>query len=262
MERLRVSTIGKICLICAFLLIVLLTQSVFGQGVAIRLLGDFEEGWQKHWIERSIFPKPPQQQFGFDASKKSAPYQVVQDKNDTVLRLDSKESATVLWSMLHVHSFKVGKIKWQWKVDRSLTGNKQERKKVGDDYAARVCLIFETHLVSWKTRAIHYVWAAKEPVGSVYKNPYAKSVATVVLESGNKRSGDWVSEERNFVRDYEQAFGAPPEMISAVAIIVDTDNTRWKATAWFDDVVLEVWNPQVRPKENVSQNFWIQQGSQ
>ena len=243
MHRLRVTTpFNKFCLTCAFLLPVLLNQSVFGQEVAIRLLGDFEEGWQKHWIERSIFPKPPQNQFQRESSKRSVPYQVVEEKNDTVLRLDSNESATVLWRLLHARSFKSGKIKWQWKVDRSLTENKKEKAKVGDDYAARLCVIFEPHLVSWKMRAIHYVWAGREPVGSVYRNPYAKSVATIVVESGNKRAGDWVSEERNFVRDYEQVFGTTPEMLCAVAIMVDTDNTQTRATAWFDDVVLEVWN--------------------
>ena len=245
----------KFCLICAFLLMGLLNQSVFGQGVAITLLGDFPEGWQKHWIERSIFPKPPQNQFQLDSSKKHAPYEVVEDKGDAVLQMESEESATVLWRSVFIHPVSVGKIKWRWKVDRSLSGNKKEKQKIGDDYAARLLIVFEPHLVSWKTRALCYVWAGKEPVGSIYKNPYASSVGTIVVESGNKEAGKWVSEERNFVKDYEQVFGVSPEMISAAAIMVDTDNTQSSATAWFDDVVLEVWKPKVRTKENVSKNF-------
>ncbi|MCH7475779.1 MAG: DUF3047 domain-containing protein, partial [Gemmatimonadetes bacterium] len=35
-----------------------------------------------------------------------------------------------------------------------------------------------------------------------------------------------------------QVFGKPPETISAVAIMVDTDNTNSIATAWFDDIAL------------------------
>lgn len=249
MQRLRITTtISKFCLICAFLLIVLLNQSVFGQGVAIRLLGDFEEGWQDHWIERSIFPKSTRAQFPRQESEKAIQYQVVNDKGDAVLRMDSEESATVLWLSLFIHPVNVGEIKWRWKVDRSLTGNKKEKTKVGDDYAARLCVIFEPHLISWKTRAIHYVWAAKEPLGSIYKNPYANSVGTIVVESGNKQSGKWASEERSFVKDYERVFGYTPELVSAIAIMVDTDNTQAKATAWFDDIILEVWNPKSRNK--------------
>ncbi|MFQ5639384.1 MAG: DUF3047 domain-containing protein [bacterium] len=243
MKRCMSISIKKLCFVGVFLLFSLYDQSAFGQGVAIKLLGDFQEDWKKHWVKRSVFQKPARPMFDMNSSGKRIPYQVVEDKNDSVLRMDSHENATVLWRMINIHSFKFGKIRWRWKVDKSLTGNRHERKKVGDDYAARVCVIFEPHLVSWKTRAIHYVWAGKEPIGSVFKNPYTESVATIVVESGNKLTGKWVSEDRNFVNDYEKIFAKTPEMISAVAIIVDTDNTQTRARAWFDDIVLEFWRP-------------------
>jgi len=245
-------SINKFCLLSVFSFFFLCNQSAFTQGIAIKLLGDFQEGWNKHWIERNITQLPAKYRMDTNLSKKPTPYRVVEGENNLALKLGSKESASVLWRMLSLHSFKFGKIKWRWKVERSLTKNKQERKKVGDDYAARLCVIFEPHMVSWKTRAIHYVWAGKEPVGSVYKNPYAKSVATIVVESGNKRAGKWVSEERNFVMDYEKIFGKTPEMISGIAITVDTDNTQSRATAWFDGIILQLWKP--KPKTNELSN--------
>ena len=79
----------------------------------------------------------------------------------------------------------------------------------------------------------------------------AKSVGIVVLRSGKDKKDEWVTEERDPVADYRQIFGKQPEMISGLAIMVDTDNTSQDNISWFDDFYLEVSDPAkdvVRPK--------------
>jgi hypothetical protein len=46
-----------------------------------------------------------------------------------------------------------------------------------------------------------------------------------------------VTEKRNIHEDYKQAFGEEPPMISGVAIMTDTDNTRESAIAWYGDII-------------------------
>ena len=82
------------------------------------------------------------------------------------------------------------------------------------------------------------MWAASESVGAAYPNPYFGRVGTIVVESGSQRVGEWVAEQRDLVADHWRIFGKPPETVSAVAIMVDTDNTNSTATAWFDDIAL------------------------
>ncbi|MFQ5865132.1 MAG: DUF3047 domain-containing protein [bacterium] len=201
-----------------------------------KILGDFQESWSKHWIERSLNGKPSK-------------YEVVQEDTNLVLMVNSDNSALALWRGLDLQSPKTAKISWRWKIARSLSKNTEEKTKIGDDYAARLFVVFQPHIVSWKTRAICYVWAANEPVGSIYKNPYAKSVSIVVVESGNNRKGEWITEARNVVSDYIKIFRKAPEMICAVAIMVDTDNTGQTATAWFDDIILELGQPEPKSDE-------------
>lgn len=201
--------------------------SIYSQPSSQKLLGDFQDGWTHHWMERKFTRQPTR-------------YTVVREDGNSVLMAESEKSASGLWRMLDIHSVKTGKISWRWKVTHSLSENVQERKKRGDDYAARVFVVFEPSFFSWRTRAICYVWAAHEPVGSIYKSPYSSSVGTIVLESGNERAGKWITEERDFIADYRKIFGNAPEMVSAVALMVDTDNTGLKTTAWFDDLVLEL----------------------
>jgi len=193
------------------------------------LLGKFADGWQKHWLERKV-------------GNESTQYEVVEDDDQgQVLQASSETSASMMWHMLNLDSLSRATLSWSWKVESALTGDISERAKMGDDYAARVFVVFEPHPVSWKTKAICYVWAAKEPVGTMYENPYASHVRMVVVESGDERTDEWILEERNVISDYREAFGGDPEMISAVALMVDTDNSNQEAYTRFDDMTLKVF---------------------
>ncbi len=205
------------------------TNAVSAQGSkqsTHRLLGDFHPGWAEHWMERKM-------------SARSTSYEVVEAQGGLVLRARSADSASAFWRILSLHPVERGTVSWRWKVEKSLTGNDKERTKRGDDYAARLMIVFGPELFSLRTQALCYVWAAEQPVGEVYSNPYADNVATIVLQSGDERSGRWIREDRDFVRDFRQVFGRSPEMVTAVALIVDTDDTGARATAWFDDLQVD-----------------------
>jgi DUF3047 family protein len=196
-----------------------------------RLLGGFEAGWDHHWMERKLAPRPTR-------------FTVVEDSGQRVLMAESDRSASGLWRMLMLHPRPGDTLSWRWRVKESLTSNRSERSRKGDDYAARVFVVFEPHFLSWKTRALCYVWASHEAPGSLYDSPHAKTVKTIVLQSGNAKAREWVREERDLVSDYRRAFGSEPALISAVALMVDTDDTGLKAQAWFDDLELHVRSPE------------------
>ncbi|MFQ5652353.1 MAG: DUF3047 domain-containing protein [bacterium] len=206
------------------------------QPTRITLLGDFKKDWQKEWVERKLSARPTKYRV-----------KVAKDSNQ-VLQAMSIESASALWRPLQIRPGRIGKLFWRWKIDIPLTKNTIEKSKQGDDYAARLYVVFEPHLVSWKTRALCYVWAAREPTGTIYRSPYALSVAMVVVQSGKENKGEWQSEQRDFIADYKKAFGKPPEMVTAVALMVDTDNTVQEAQTWFDDIRIEVSDPQEEAK--------------
>ena len=55
-----------------------------------------------------------------------------------------------------------------------------------------------------------YIWANHEPVGTIVPNPYTDRAQMIVTQSGTHQLHQWVSEERNILDDYQQAFGEPP----------------------------------------------------
>jgi hypothetical protein len=162
---------------------------------------------------------------------------VVFDSGERVLRATSDASASALFRPLDVEPLETLELSWRWKVASSLIGNWNERSKDGDDYAARVLIAFGSPTFGRNSAALCYVWAAGEPVGATFPSPRLHNVATIVLESGNEKSGEWILERRNVWEDFRTAFGRPPEgPPGAIAVIVDTDDTGSSSIAWFDDM--------------------------
>ncbi|NIR50132.1 DUF3047 domain-containing protein [candidate division KSB1 bacterium] len=213
---------------CLFLIV---ANAAFAQDSTFKILGEFEEGWEQSWFERKLIDK-------------STTYESIADGNNRVLMATSRGSASGLWHPLDIRLGKRGTISWRWKIEDSLDDDTAEKTKLGDDYVARLFVVFDPHFLSWKTRAICYVWSANQPIGTEFANPYSESVRMIVLQSGKQNKDTWIEQERSFVADYERNFGKEPEMVTAVALMVDTDNSHQTAIAWFDDIVLSVSKPE------------------
>ncbi len=221
--------LGAIALLAWCALLTSAGTSAYGQGSAdrrIELLGELELGLGRHWTERELGRRPTR-------------YQVVLDGGDPVLMAQSVRSASALWRTVEVPVVSRGSISWRWKVSRSLTENAFERAKRGDDYAARLFVVFGPARVRLNSgNVLCYVWAGREPAGTIFRSPYAGNVAIIVVESGDTRAGRWVRVRRDLVADYRHAFGAAPDSVAAVVLMVDTDDTESSATAYFADLVL------------------------
>ena len=130
--------------------------------------------------------------------------------------------------------------------------------KEGDDYAARVYVtfeydpktasLFETALVKLgrliygedpPIATINYIWANKAPVGTIVQSPFTKLDKMIVVETGEVSLNRWITEERNIFDDYVKAFGEPPPMVSGVAIMTDSDNTKESAIAFYGDILFK-----------------------
>lgn len=123
-------------------------------------------------------------------------------------------------------------LNWSWQVDNVLVGI-NEREKTGDDYPARVYVVVKGGVAFWKTRALTYVWASSEAVGSMWANAFTANAHMIALRSGTADLGTLVTEKRNIRADWMRAFGEDIHRIDAVAIMTDTDNSGQWARAWY-----------------------------
>ena len=86
-------------------------------------------------------------------------------------------------------------------------------------------------------RAINYIWATNAETGTIAPNAYSNWVYMVVTESGEERTGEWITHSQNIFEDYKTAFGEDPPRINGIAIMTDTDNTKSNAIAFYGDIV-------------------------
>jgi hypothetical protein len=185
------------------------------------LLGDFTETWRDVWQEQVLADVANDFRVSVDGE---------------ALRVRSDRSASAIWRAVDYPGKEHLTLSWRWKIDRTIPNNTREREKAGDDFPARIFVVFDGTPFDSRSLAVCYVWASNEAVGETFINPHVKNVATVVLQSGDDRLGQWVDEERDVVQDFEALFGRSPNTVAGVAIMVDTDNTRTDAITWFDDI--------------------------
>ena len=184
-------------------------------------------------------------------------YSLVKDGDTLVIKAVSNASASGLIRKIRINPEKYPVIRWRWKASNILKKG-DVTKKGGDDCAARVYVTFEYdperagvfekamyqlgRLIYGEhppIATINYIWANKAPVGTIVQSPFTKLDKMIVVESGEESLNNWVIEERNIFDDYVMAFGEKPPMISGIAIMTDSDNTRESAIAFYGDILFK-----------------------
>jgi len=162
-------------------------------------------------------------------------YALASDGERRALHAESLASASGLLRKLDIDLAQTPYLHWSWKVNNVL-GNNDERRRGGDDYPARVYVLFSGGLFFWRTRAIDYVWSSNQSPGTTWPNAFTGNARMIAVESGPDGTGRWIDERRDVRADYRRLFGSDPGNADAVAIMTDTDNTGLSASAWYGDI--------------------------
>jgi len=184
-------------------------------------------------------------------------YSIIQDGKNYVVKAISQNSASGILKEIGINPNDFPILTWRWKVGNMLK-NSDATKKSGDDFSARIYVAFEydPEKASFWEKAkygavklaygkyppkgvLNYVWDSKLSTGTSWDNPYTDKAKMIVVESGIQEVGQWVSEERDILKDYRDLFHADPPKVSFIAIMTDTDNTGGAALAYYDDLILK-----------------------
>jgi hypothetical protein len=184
-------------------------------------VGEFSSGQLHGWKEKH-----------FDGS---TTYKITELDERKVLHAKSKASASGMFKELKIDLHETPYLNWSWKVDNTL-GNINERSREGDDYPARVYVVFSGGIFFWKTRAINYVWSSAQNQGSEWLNAYTDHSPMIAVQGKQQATGQWLNEKRNIREDYRRLFGDDIRYVDAVAIMTDTDNTGVEASAYYGDI--------------------------
>lgn len=206
-----------------FFLVVLAPNTSVSFAQPHLMIDDFEKGLSPGWETKSF--------------QGETSYLVVAEGSGKVLHARSQGTASGLFFKKEYRLQDYPFLSWRWKVRGSIPGG-DERKKSGDDFSARVYVVFP-HWFFPKTRTISYVWGNRLAREESAPSAYTSNAQLLAVESGSEFAGQWMTERRNVLEDYRRLFGEEPPVVGAIAIMTDTDNTGASAEAWYDDLKIE-----------------------
>ena len=127
-------------------------------------------------------------------------------------------------------------LEWRWKATILPTGGDLRRKET-TDMAAQLYVVWPRFPALLRSRIIGYVWDATTPATTIVKSQKTGTVTFVVMRSGTKELGKWLTERRNVAEDYVKIFGEAPEDPSAITISIDSNDTQSIAESFIGPIV-------------------------
>ena len=162
-------------------------------------------------------------------------YTVGSNENGNFLKAISDNAASGLGKELKIDLNKTPFINITWKIEMDLPGIKENTKK-GHDFAARVFAIKKTGATPLSNRAINYVFSSNNDVGFHSPSPYTKKSIDKVLASTKDKLNEWVTVKANVKEDFKKFHNLDVNELDGLAIMSDTDNSKMKAIAYFQNI--------------------------
>jgi hypothetical protein len=164
--------------------------------------------------------------------------EIVADDGQPVLRLKSKgDNSTISRDLrVSVNLDETPILEWSWKVVTLPAGGNACQKST-DDQAAQVYVAWLRSPESVRSRIIGYIWDSTAPVGTICKSQKTTTVTYVVLRSGSRELGKWITERRNVVEDFRRIYGEAPDNPTVLSLSIDSDDTHSSADSFIGATV-------------------------
>jgi hypothetical protein len=157
------------------------------------------------------------------------------NKDGNFIKSEAKGKGSGLGKEVKIDLKKTPFINITWKVEKDLSGI-DERSKKGHDYAARVFVIKKTGSTALSNRAINYVFSSNNDINDNWPSPYTKKSIDYVLSSTKNHLNEWITVKANVKKHFKELHDLDVDELSGVAIMTDTDNSKLKAIAYYQNI--------------------------
>jgi len=157
------------------------------------------------------------------------------NENGNFIKAEAEGEGSGLGKEVEINLSKTPFINITWKVEKDLSGIIENSKK-GHDYAARVFVIKKTGSTALSNRAINYVFSSNNSIEDNWPSPYTKKSIDYVLSTTKDNLDTWVTVKANVKKHFKKLHGLNVDELSGVAIMTDTDNSKLKAIAYYQNI--------------------------
>ena len=124
-------------------------------------------------------------------------YTVEKNENGNYLKAIADKGASGIGKKIIINLNKTPFINITWKIEKDIK-DREENKKNGHDFAARVFVIKKTGATALSNRAMSYVYSTNMNVGDNWKSPFTKKSTDLVLSTTKENFNEWISVKSNF----------------------------------------------------------------
>ena len=157
------------------------------------------------------------------------------NENGNFLKAEAEGKGSGLGKQIEIDLLKTPFINITWKVEKDLLGIVENSKK-GHDYAARLFVIKKTGSTALSNRAINYVFSSNEKINNNWPSPYTKKSIDYVLSTTKDNLNIWVTVKANVKKHFKELHNLDVKNLTGVAIMTDTDNSKKKAIAYYQNI--------------------------
>ena len=162
-------------------------------------------------------------------------YTVGSNEKGNFYKAVADNAASGLGKEVKINLNKTPFINITWKIEKDLPGIKENTKK-GHDFAARVFAVKKTGATPLSNRAINYVFSSNNQIGFNSPSPYTKKSIDNVLATTKENLNEWVTVKANVKEDFMKFHDLDVNELDGLAIMSDTDNSKMKAIAFYQNI--------------------------
>ena len=159
-------------------------------------------------------------------------FTIVEDGGRRALELKSTDDHSTIAKEIDVDFTVTPVLQWAWKVIAQPAGA-DLTTRAGSDASGHIFVVWPRFPAMLRSRLVGYVWDPAIPAGSVVTSAKTRLVTFVVARSGSRGLGEWSLERHDVAADYRRIYGEPAPKPGAVALSIDTNDTRATAVARF-----------------------------
>lgn len=152
-------------------------------------------------------------------------FTIVDDGGHRALELRSTDEHSTIAKEVTVDLAQTPVLEWAWRVITQPVGA-DLTKRATSDASGHIFVVWPRFPALLRSRLIGYIWDPAIREGEVVTSPKAGVVRFVVARSGRPGLGEWSIERHDVAADYRRIFGEPPPPPRAVALSIDTNDTR------------------------------------
>ena len=168
-------------------------------------------------------------------AKNKTQYTVGKNENGNFLKAVADNAASGLGKEVKIDLDKTPFINITWKIEKDLSGIKEDTKK-GHDFAARVFAVKKTGATPLSNRAVNYVFSSNNDIGQNWPSPYTKKSIDNVMATTKTNLNEWVTVKSNVKEDFKKFHDLDLNELDGLAVMADTDNSKKKSIAYFQNI--------------------------